>query len=287
MIPQKILDGQRIKGAFALILFGLVVLLIARQVYAAENYSDPNYPRYSGNFASEDNDRTETLTVVSYNIRYARNIEQAITELKEIKLNNGLDVVLLQEMDEAGTEQIARALEFNFVYFPAAIEPRNGNDFGNAILSRWSITDPQKLILPHKSLSSGMNRTATRATINVNNADILAYSIHTETILTLPKFREDQFMAVLDNIGSEAKFVIIGGDFNTVTLADAKEIEENYSQAGLMRASEGSGYTVIKYGVEAFADLIFSKGFVVEESGKIENATASDHLPIWVTLALK
>jgi endonuclease/exonuclease/phosphatase (EEP) superfamily protein YafD len=85
----------------------------------------------------------------------------------------------------------------------------------------------------------------------------------------------------------EAKLVIVGGDFNSFTEAEVEEIEEAYSQAGFMRASEGSGDTVVKYGIGVASDHIFTKGFVLEEAGKLAEATASDHLPIWATLMLK
>jgi endonuclease/exonuclease/phosphatase family metal-dependent hydrolase len=42
------------------------------------------------------------LTVVSYNIRYSLNIDQAIVEFKELKAQKGLDIILLQEMTEEG-----------------------------------------------------------------------------------------------------------------------------------------------------------------------------------------
>ena len=285
MKPNNFSSRKR-KRLFAFAIFGVVVLS-AIQTYAAKNYPDQNYPYYSGNYAVESPKPVEALTVVSYNIWFAENIDQALSEIKEIKSQKELDIVLLQEMDEVGTEQIARELRLNYVYFPAAIEPTYDKNFGNAILSRWPIVDSQKLILPHRSLSNRMNRIATRATIRIQGADILVYSIHTESVFTLPQFRKDQYTAVLNDIGSEAKLVIVGGDFNSFTEADVEEIEENYRQAGFMRVSEGSGYTIVKYGIEASSDHIFARGFVVEETGKMAGATASDHLPIWVTLMLK
>jgi endonuclease/exonuclease/phosphatase family metal-dependent hydrolase len=183
-----------------------------------------------------------------------------------------------------GTEQIARELGLNYIYFPAAVEPTYGKNFGNAILSRWPIVDSQKLILPHKSLSNRMNRIATRATIRIQGMDILAYSLHTESVFTLPQFRQAQFRTIVDDIDPEAEFVIVGGDFNSFTEANVREVEEIYSQAGFARVSEGSGYTITKYGIGVTSDHIFAKGFVLKETGKLTNATASDHLPIWVTL---
>ncbi len=267
--------------------FGVVVSVSVVQFYTAKNYPDPNYPYYSGIYAVEVTKPVESLTVISYNIWFAEDIDRALSELKEINSQKGLDIVLLQEMDETGVEQIARELRLNYVYFPAAIEPTYGKNFGNAVLTRWQIVDSQKLILPHKSLSNRMNRVAARATIRIHEAEILVYSLHTESVFTLPRFRKDQYTTVLNDIGPEARFVIIGGDFNSFTEADVKAVEDDFRQAGFTRVSEGSGYTVIKFGVEMTTDHVFAKGFVVEEAGKLTGATASDHLPIWVTLRLK
>jgi endonuclease/exonuclease/phosphatase family metal-dependent hydrolase len=286
MRPGKFSSGKR-KSLFTLATFGVVVLIFIIQFYTAVNHSDQNYPYYSGNYAIENLKPVEILTVVSYNIWFAENIDQAVSELREIKSQKGLDILLLQEMDEVGTKKIARELQLNYVYFPAAVEPTYDKNFGNAVLSRWPIVDSQKLILPHKSLSNRMNRIATKATIRVHDADILIYSSHTESVFTLPQFREDQYTAILDNIDPEAKFVIVGGDFNSFTEAAVEEMENIYKQAGFTRVSEGSGYTVVKFGIELTSDHIFAKGFVVDEAGKLAVATASDHLPIWVILTLQ
>lgn len=262
-------------------------MLFTIQGYAAKNYPDQNSPVYTGNYAVNSPEPTQTLTVVSYNIWFAEDIDQALSELREINSQKVIDIVLLQEMDEVGTERMARELQLNYVYFPAAIEPTYGKNFGNAILSRCPIVDSQKLILPHKSFSNRMNRIATRAIIQIHGTNILVYSVHTESIFTLPGFRREQYTAILDDLDPEVELVIVGGDFNSFTESDVEEVEEVYRQAGFIRASEDSGYTIAKYGIGVASDHIFTKGFVVEEAGKLEEATASDHLPIWVTLMLK
>jgi len=271
--------------AFAIV--GLIILLPAINAYTAVNYPHPNDPYFAGNFAVVNSNPAESLTVVSYNIWFGEDVEQALSELMEINSQKELDILLLQEMDEVGTEQIARELKMNYVYYPAAIEPTYDQNFGNAILSRWPIADPQKLILPHKSLSNRMNRIATRATIRFPGGDILVYSLHTESVFTLPQYREEQYTFVLDDIDPDARLVIVGGDFNSFTKAAIDELEDDYIRAGFVRASKGSGSTVTKYGMEMSSDHIFSKGFVVKEAGKLAGATASDHLPIWVTLKPK
>lgn len=278
--------GSR-KKLIAFVVVGIVVVYSALQAYTAQNYTEPNDPFYAGNYAPESLEPTEILTVVSYNIWFGEQIDQAFAELREIESQRPLDIILLQEMDEVGTEQIARELQMNYVYFPAAIEPTYDKNFGNAILSRWPIVDPQKLILPHRSLSNRMNRTATRATIQIHGMDILVYSTHTESIFTLPQFREEQYTAILQDIDPETEFVIVGGDFNSFTQASVDEIEKGYQEAGLSRVSRESGYSVVKFGIGLSTDHIFAKGFAVEETGTLAGATASDHFPIWVTMTMK
>jgi endonuclease/exonuclease/phosphatase family metal-dependent hydrolase len=275
-------SNQKRKRLFPFALIAAVVLVFGIQAYTAINFFDPKQPFYSGNYAVGNPKPSNVITVVSYNIWFAEEIDQAVSELKEIRVQKELDIVLLQEMDETSVDQIARSLEMNYVYFPAAIEPTYDKNFGNAILSRWAIIDAQKLVLPHQSLSNRMNRTATRAIIQVNGNDILVYSVHTESIFTLPQFRKDQYKAVLENIGPESGLVIVGGDFNSFTESAVQEIEDVYT--GFSRVSQGSGASMSRYGIELPSDHIFAKGFEVVETGTMTEATASDHFPIWVTL---
>lgn len=279
----------RFKPAYLIGLFCVgtaVLFVLIRLFYTAKNYEEPDLPRFSGNFAPAPPEKSNEITVVSYNIRYAQKIEQAIAELAALDAVKGVDIILLQEMNETGTAQIAQALQMNFVYYPAAIEPRYDQNFGTAVLARWPILESTKLILPHKSFTSRLNRTATKATIMVNELPILVYSVHTETIFTLPAYRRNQFTAVLEDSGPDAEYVIMGGDFNTVNGADVTQLEGIFGNGRFVRASAKSGFSLLKYGWQVEADHIFSKGFSPQSVGKIANATASDHLPIWATLSL-
>ena len=94
-------------------------------------------------------------------------------------------------------------------------------------------------------------------------------------------------MAVLNDVNTEARHVIVGGDFNSFTQTGIEEIEKHYGQAGFERVSTGSGYTFVRWGIRFSPDHIFAKGFILEEQGNLTEAKASDHSPIWVTLKLK
>jgi endonuclease/exonuclease/phosphatase family metal-dependent hydrolase len=262
-----------------------IILLIAYQAYAAKNYLDPDVPFYSGKYATGEPDRRDgALTVVSYNIGYALNIDRAVAELRQIRSERGMDILLLQEMDEPGLEQIARDLQLNYVYYPAAIESTYRKDFGNAVLSPWPIIDSKKLILPHISFSNRMKRVATRATIRIHGEDFLAYSIHTEPVFILPRFKENQCIYLLKDLDPNARRVIVGGDFNSFTKTEIEKLGKHYHNAGFERASRDSGYTFVRWGLKMSPDHIFTKGFVVKGQGKVPEAAASDHLPIWVEI---
>ena len=209
---------------------------------------------------------------------------QAIAELRRLSTPNPPDLLLLQEMDESGTEEIARALRLNYVYYPVAIHPQSGSNFGNAVLSRWPIETAKKVILPHQSLGSAMNRAAVRATVRIGSREVVAYSVHTETVVALPLQWREQVAAVAEHVDDDADLVIVGGDFNTVTAGNRRDVVERFEARGLIYASDGSGYTMTRFRVPATTDHIFSRGFTVGEVGKMADATASDHLPLWVTL---
>jgi endonuclease/exonuclease/phosphatase family metal-dependent hydrolase len=270
-----------------LTLLGAIVLLaVFQHFYAAQNYLDPNAPFFSGSFAAENETTPEDLTILSYNISYGRSIDRALIEIKEFQSQKMLDILLLQEMEEVGVERMARELRMDYVYFPAAIEPKYRRNFGNAVLSRWPIVEAQKIILPHISLSDRMKRVAARAIIKIHDVQVVAYSLHTEPVFILSKFKEDQCFAVLNDRGSQARFVMVGGDFNSFTERYGEKLEKRYRQAGFIRASKGSGHTFTRFGMKMSTDQIFAKGFVVKAAGRLSGARASDHLPIWATLGM-
>ena len=127
----------------------LASLLLAGALAAcatARNYTDPAGPRFAGQFAGMP--RRALIRVVSYNIKYGRNITGAAALLRgDVRLKDA-DVIALQEMDETGVDCLARTLALNYVYYPAAVHPADHRNFGNAILSPWPIEDDVKIVAP-------------------------------------------------------------------------------------------------------------------------------------------
>ncbi|MBK8047495.1 MAG: endonuclease/exonuclease/phosphatase family protein [Anaerolineales bacterium] len=263
----------------------LVVVVIAT-LYAlatprpAYNYLDPATPVYTARYAAAPVTTPYTITVVTYNIQYAEKIETATADLSQLALQHGLDIALLQEMDAAGVDQIARSLKFNYVYYPATIHPRSHRDFGNAILTRWPILNSEKLLLPHLSPATNITRTATKAVIQVGGTNVTAYSTHTETILTLPAYRSDQYTAIAGDVGL-SKYVVVGGDFNSLLPGDADELDRTFGEIGMQRTTGNIASTLESYNLSFVADHLFTRGFQVEQAGVLATAEASDHFPVW------
>lgn len=270
---------------FFIVMCALLVGMFAFiQAFGSANYLDGQEPFFNGSHAVEPPDFDGQVTAVTYNIKFSQDISGAIEELSQNENMAGADIIMLQEMDEEGVAQIAKALELNYVYFPAAIHPQSDTNFGPAILSPWPLIAAEKLILPYKSVTNGMQRIATKAIVQIPNVETLTYSVHTETILSLPHQRHAQFETIANTTSPHADYVVVGGDFNTVTTAQINKLDEIMATFELERASAGSGPTAERFNVEAEADHIYTRGFEVEAAGRVIRATASDHLPVWVRL---
>ena len=252
-----------------------------------EIYEDPHGPKFEGHFAGSPQQNPQTLKVVSYNVNDGLDMAQVTRELGMYNPLRGADFILLQEMDEVGTEQIARELQYNYIYYPTTMPTRIERNFGNAILSRWPLSQPHKLILPHKHPTNKQLRIAVRATAELPDREITLYSVHTETYTVLTKLVIVLVSHFADDIGPGESAVIVGGDFNTVSGRSIRRLKRLFGEIGLMRASAGAGTTVKKYKTRpSAADHIFTRGFEVKDRGALHATLASDHFPVWVELIL-
>lgn len=245
-------------------------------------------PRFSASHAGPSPVFSGELKIVSWNIRLGKLIEPAIAELTGEPALAGADVVLLQEMDETGTDSIARALGHNYVYFPACVHCDTGKNFGNAVLSRWPITAPGKVLLPHLSPRTGENRIANRVVVKVGGNQLLVYSVHTETFNLDRPLRQEQFEALAADIDSQGyERVLAGGDFNTLRARDIRLLDKALEVAGMQRATAGSGATAKLGFLGLNLDHIFTRGFEIIGQGSIRRTRASDHFPLWLKLTAK
>lgn len=261
-----------------------LLCLLAASCAGPLNFTDTRGPRYAGCCVPAVTDPDpDSLRLVTFNIQYSLAIDDAIALFHRERALRKADVVLLQEMDVAGTRRIAHALGMNYVYYPAVIHPINGRPFGNAILARWPIEQDRKLLLPFPGRFARTRRIAVAGTIRVGGRSVRLYSVHLGTgVETPPERRRAQAMAITadaDTAGTDA--VIIGGDVNSERVG---------------RVFDGEGYAWVTRALPATASVLSLDHFFVrgvaltrpDARGVIsDNAGASDHKPLWVTVALR
>lgn len=284
------LCGSAAQGGSDLKAFRLVLLILTFPLLGMTSCSlsdaatDALGPAFVGEFAVGQPEFDGNVKVVSYNISFAEEAALAARELLEIEELRDADIVLLQEMDETGTIQIARALGYNFVYYPASIHDRHDRYFGNAILSRWPISNQERTVLPHKNPKDGQRRIAVRAVVTLDDLEVLVYSVHTETPWLSASKRADQVAVLVDSIDERYPHVIVGGDFNTLTPGAVADLEQRFKAADLKKASSATSPTVQFESIGLTLDHILVRGMAVLAAGVADEAAASDHLPIWATL---
>jgi endonuclease/exonuclease/phosphatase family metal-dependent hydrolase len=247
------------------------------------NYTTADGPRYAGTPPPhiEPPRPSDTLRIVSFNIEYALRIDSALAVLTEEPALQNADVVLLQEMDAPATRYIARMLGMWFVYYPATLHLRHKRDFGNAVLSRWPITEDAKISLPHHARLVGTARTATAATIRVGETDIRVYSTHLGTYVNISRGqRRAQLQVILEDAKPYPR-VILGGDMNDPSVAQLAR-ESGYiwpTREGPRTATVGR------------LDHILLKGLFIPDRGAagtvLDVRHASDHRPIWAVALLR
>jgi endonuclease/exonuclease/phosphatase family metal-dependent hydrolase len=260
----------------------LALLLVA--CATGRNYTVPDSPGWGGLPSVPAPARgmraADTLKIISFNVEYGLRVDSAIAVLAGDPAASGADVVLLQEMDAPGTRRIAAALDMGYTYFPATHHRFTHRDFGEAVLSRWPMSDPHKIILPHRGLLSRTQRVATAVTIHVGDRAVRVASVHAATQGEVgPRGRRDQLRAVLED-ALRYRWAIVGGDLNS-------------HGAGKLALELGFAWPT-EHGPKTTAvgrwDHIFLRGFVLPDSGAagtvMDKRHASDHRPVWVSAIL-
>ncbi len=258
-------------------------------VTVKQSYDSIPGPSYSGNYATGTPEFEGTLRAVSYNIHWAEKLETAVDDLESMNALKDADVILLQEIHTSAADAIARRLNYNYVFYPTAMY-RQSLEFGNAVLSRWPIKEHWKVVLPHENPLRKMHRIAVLSVLEVGGQEVLVGNVHTHTLLFGNEVRLDQMEHVAENLDERFSFGIVGGDFNTDSGYIVREMERIFSKAGYVRATGDIGPTHKQdllglVGLEL--DHLFVKGMEVVSVGKVADADASDHLPIWLSVKLE
>jgi endonuclease/exonuclease/phosphatase family metal-dependent hydrolase len=265
--------------------FGNLVLVVAALAGCRTGIDYPAVggPRYAGETVevAATSPGADTLRIVTFNIEFALRVDSAIVLLERDSALRGADLVLLQEMDDAGTRRIAERLGLSYRYYPATFHLKYGRDVGNAVLSRWPIVEDAKIVLPHRSRFVGTHRTATAATVRIGESLVRVYSTHLGTIANVgPEARRNQLRAILTDAEKYSR-VIIGGDLNNPWVGSVAR-EQGYAWP----TEKGPRTAIV-----GRLDHIFLKGLAAPERAAagtvIDGPKASDHRPVWARAILQ
>ena len=279
------------KKAYFKLLFILPLLTLAScsNLTSLINYTNEDKPKYVvSNLSYKNILAKESIKVVSYNIKHSKKTDEAIELFKENKNLSDADIIFLQEMTPDGTEKIAKQLNYNYIFYPAILHPGLKKDFGNAILSKWPIKNDYKVVLPPKTTKS-RQRNAVGAVVTINTEEIIVFSLHMG-IFIKPDARKNLVKLIIDTVDNSYKHCIIGGDFNSFTKKDRKNIFDSFKMFDFHLATANIGWTYKQWFLlnrELTLDHIYVKGMKTLAAGKIVNASASDHLPIWAKLTFE
>ncbi len=294
IIPPYVVQGSHAaSGALSKsssILLTLLLLLTGLfscttvQVYHEED--KPGF--YSNGQKDVISHQPDFLNVVTFNIKKAEKIELAMLEFQEFEKTRGIDVYLLQEMDEKGVQAIASALNLNYLYIPIVYNNTLQKNIGNAILTKGTIANPVKLILPHSKWLSKGRRLVTIGEVNIHQKKILVYSVHTETVVMSRKNRMEQVDAIIGHAKLQLpnyRYILIGGDFNTLLSKDSELAVNKFSNSGFDWSTAAVGSTARAFFgvVKPTHDYVFSKGLKLTNAFKIAASRSSDHYPVFAS----
>jgi endonuclease/exonuclease/phosphatase family metal-dependent hydrolase len=259
-------------------LLAAAAIALAAGCAPAVSYLDPAGPRFAGGYAGRVSPRS--LRVVTFNVKYARRPEAAAAVLKHDPRLARADVIALQEMDEQGTDLIAKALAMNYVYYPAGIHPVPDKHFGNAILSPWPLEDDAKLVLPHLGRIRKMARIAVAATVRPGALPpVRVYSVHLGTPSGISgRARRAQAAAIRADAAAHPR-AIVAGDFNSEWI-----VRETFAGDGFRWLTRRVGPTISRFSW----DHVAARGFQLLDcasAGAVREARhVSDHRPVWADL---
>ena len=233
----------------------------------------------------------ESLRVVSWNLHYG--VTPGLTGGPGVELDQTVaylraknpDVLLLQEVERGwilagGTDllqYLADALDMNYAYAGA-----HDRQFGNAILSRYPITDPSYIRLPYGKGPQG--RSAIVGTVATASGDIQFVSVHLQH-KNDEKTRVDEVTTLLDKLGT-APARMIAGDFNA--RPDAASVRM-MTEAGYVSAQDSLFHeqnTYVGSDFQARIDYQFLDG-VRGSDFAIGDSTRSDHLDLSEVVSVK
>src|SRR5205823_6459554 len=226
-------------------------------------------------------DPRNTFTVMTYNIHQGFNAGQvpSLDALVEVISHESPDVLVLQEVVRGwmiDEQHDALAVLSERLAMPYVFGPNIGDLYGNAILSRYPMTDVRRI---HFAVEPSL-RHQPRGAIGVRIGDVLVVTTHLDDIADSSSIRQEQVRAILSAWSGE-RTAIIAGDMN----AEPGDLEMGlFGEAGYGDLGEPAGPTTTMDDPPKRIDYIWGIGVIASNVHTVRAPSASDHLALLVTV---
>jgi endonuclease/exonuclease/phosphatase family metal-dependent hydrolase len=215
-----------------------------------------------------------TFRLMTYNIHQGFNAGQipSLDDLTETIARESPDVVLLQEVVRGwmiAEQHDALAVLAERLGMPYVFGPNIGDLYGNAILSRYPITDVRRIhFAPQPSV-----RHQPRGALFVKIGDVLIINTHLDDISDASAIRQEQVRTLVREWDGQ-KIAILAGDLN----ASPETIEMALiAEAGFGDIGGPAGATTIGDDPPKRIDYIWGIGVIGSNAHTVNAPNASDH----------
>jgi endonuclease/exonuclease/phosphatase family metal-dependent hydrolase len=224
-----------------------------------------------------------TLRVMTYNIHQGFNAGQvpSLDNLVDVISRESPDVLLLQEVVRGwmiDEQHDALGVLAERLGMPYVFGPNIGDLYGNAIMSRFPMTDVKRV---HYAVQPSAKHQP-RGAVGVRIGDVLIVTTHLDEIQDAESsaIRQEQVRTIFREWDGE-KVAIIAGDMN----AEPGELEMGlFSEAGYGDLAEPAGPTTTMDDPQKRIDYIWGIGVIGSNPHTVMALGASDHRAVVVNV---
>jgi endonuclease/exonuclease/phosphatase family metal-dependent hydrolase len=226
-------------------------------------------------------DPRNNFRVMTYNIHQGFNAGQvpSLDNLVDVISRESPDVLLLQEVVRGwmiDEQHDALGVLAERLGMPYVFGPNIGDLYGNAILSRFPMTDVKRV---HFAVQPSAKHQP-RGAIGVHIGDVLIVTTHLDEVADSSAIRQEQVRTILREWDG-AQIAIIAGDMN----AEPRDLEMGlFSEAGYGDLAESVGPTTTMDDPPKRIDYIWGIGLIGSSPRKVLAPGASDHQALIVNV---
>jgi endonuclease/exonuclease/phosphatase family metal-dependent hydrolase len=215
-----------------------------------------------------------TFRVMTYNIHQGFNAGQvpSLDNIVDVISRESPDVLLLQEVVRGwmiDDQHDALSVIAERLGMPYVFGPNIGDLYGNAILSRFPMTDVKRI---HFAAQPSL-RHQPRGAVGVRIGEVLIVTTHLDEIADSSSIRQEQVRTILREWDGE-RVAIIAGDMN----AEPSDLEmQFFSEAGYGDLAESVGPTTTMNDPPKRIDYIWGIGVIGSNPRNVSALGASDH----------